>query len=228
MKVPKLESLEQELRETLVMLEAAGVVDPGVTAKLDDVVLADLVGRGAVDLDRTVPTTEYSSRANRPARRGGNELPRLSLKGSSEQSAPGDFAMGELIGEGGMGLVHEAWQGALRRDVAVKTSKEDGVTSAGVQALLKEARLLARLEHPNVPPPDCDGLVRGVMLPSGIIAKNVCDASTRSVHRGVDVTLVYQVESAVLQGMLRGMTIEHLSSVFAVSLATMLQLALDR
>ena len=84
------------------------------------------------------------------------------------------------------------------------------------------------IEHPNVPPPDCDGLVRGVMLPSGIIAKNVRDASTRSVHRGVDVTLVYQVESAVLQGMLRGMTIEHLSSVFAVSLATMLQLALDR
>ena len=79
-----------------------------------------------------------------------------------------------------------------------------------------------------MPPPDCDGLVRGVMLPSGIIAKNVRDASTRSVHRGDDVTLVYQVESAVLQGMLRGMTIERLSSVFAVSLATMLQLALDR
>lgn len=152
MKVPKPESLEQELRETLVMLEAAGVVDPGVTAKLDDVVLSDLAGRGVVDLDRTVPTTEYSSRANRPGHRGGNELPRLSLKGSSEESSTGDFAMGELIGEGGMGLVHEAWQGALHRDVAVKTSKEDGVTSAGVQALLKEARLLARLEHPNVPP----------------------------------------------------------------------------
>ena len=57
---------------------------------------------------------------------------------------------------------------------------------------------------------------------------HIAIASTRSVHRGVDVTLVYQVESAVLQGMLRGMTIERLSSVFAVSLATMLQLALDR
>ena len=152
MKVPKSESVEEELRETLVMLEAAGVVDPGVTAKLDDAVLSDFAGRGVADFDRTVPTTEYSSRANRPACRGGNELPRLSLKDSNEQSSAGDFAMGDLIGEGGMGLVHEAWQGALQRDVAVKTSKEDGVMSAGVQALLREARLLARLEHPNVPP----------------------------------------------------------------------------
>ena len=144
--------MEEQLRATVALLEAAGVVDPGVTAKLDDVVLSEVVGSGTTDLDQTVATSDYSTEALRSAQPAGTELPRLSLDGSSGDFSAGRFAMGELIGEGGMGLVHEARQSALQRDVAVKTSKEEGVTSSGVQTLLREARLLARLEHPNVPP----------------------------------------------------------------------------
>jgi eukaryotic-like serine/threonine-protein kinase len=56
----------------------------------------------------------------------------------------------EMIGAGGMGAVHRARQESLRRDVAVKilsrTSPED------CDRFLREAMVLAQLDHPNIVP----------------------------------------------------------------------------
>ncbi|MBX3269681.1 MAG: serine/threonine protein kinase [Sandaracinaceae bacterium] len=55
-----------------------------------------------------------------------------------------------LLGEGGMGEVHLARQGSLRREVAVKIARRDrpGATAT----LLKEAWVGGALEHPSVAP----------------------------------------------------------------------------
>jgi serine/threonine-protein kinase len=58
--------------------------------------------------------------------------------------------LGEVIGRGGMGLVHHARQRSVRRDVAVKRTL-DGAPGA-LANLLKEAWVGGNLEHPNVVP----------------------------------------------------------------------------
>ncbi|MCO4763416.1 MAG: serine/threonine protein kinase [Myxococcales bacterium] len=63
-----------------------------------------------------------------------------------------EFKLGETLGEGGMGLVRLAEQVALERDVAIKSVKPGGGTARAALALLREAWVLGRLEHPNVVP----------------------------------------------------------------------------
>lgn len=71
-------------------------------------------------------------------------------------SPPGDAAspveLGEVLGAGAMGVVRAARQRALRRDVAVKRVRGEGLGGAAESALLREAWTAARLEHPNIIP----------------------------------------------------------------------------
>jgi serine/threonine protein kinase len=62
----------------------------------------------------------------------------------------GRFTVLERIGSGGMGLVFKAYDMQLDRKVAVKVIRIDGASDSARRALVKEARALARLSHPNV------------------------------------------------------------------------------
>ncbi|MDP1831932.1 MAG: hypothetical protein Q8K67_07720, partial [Geothrix sp.] len=53
-----------------------------------------------------------------------------------------------VLGIGGMGEVHRAWDAGLERPVAVKFVRSGDPREA--DRLLLEARLQARVEHPNV------------------------------------------------------------------------------
>ena len=63
----------------------------------------------------------------------------------------GDYTLRRQIGRGGMGVVYEAWQGSLDRQVALK------VLPAGIAAddkafhrFMREAKTAAKLKHSNV------------------------------------------------------------------------------
>jgi serine/threonine protein kinase len=62
----------------------------------------------------------------------------------------GDYAMVKAIAKGGMGEIHLAKDGELKREVAVKV----GTVSEGAvdPRFTKEARVLANLAHPNIVP----------------------------------------------------------------------------
>jgi eukaryotic-like serine/threonine-protein kinase len=77
-------------------------------------------------------------------------LPPLLAHG--ETGAPPQFVLGELLGEGGMGVVTEAEQTALGRVVAVKRPRAGADTLGQTPQLLREARVTGVLEHPNVVP----------------------------------------------------------------------------
>jgi serine/threonine protein kinase len=55
----------------------------------------------------------------------------------------------ECIGQGSFGEVYRAWDSKLDREVAVKLLQADGAQPEGA-TVLREARLLARVRHPNV------------------------------------------------------------------------------
>lgn len=74
------------------------------------------------------------------------------LVGLIEPIAGSDFELGEVIGEGGMGKVHLGWQRSVGREVAIKIPRAGAGHAARVAALVREARVTGRLEHPNIIP----------------------------------------------------------------------------
>jgi serine/threonine protein kinase len=70
-----------------------------------------------------------------------------------KQSRPGRFQIIERIGSGGQGTVYKARDRMLERTVAIKHISADAVgRSDGAKAIPDEARMAARLQHPNIIP----------------------------------------------------------------------------
>jgi tRNA A-37 threonylcarbamoyl transferase component Bud32 len=67
--------------------------------------------------------------------------------------SPGSrYRFGEVLGEGGMGEVVQAFDQQIGRDVAVKRIRADKPSAEQVARFVREARVQARLEHPAVVP----------------------------------------------------------------------------
>src|SRR5260370_8916619 len=65
----------------------------------------------------------------------------------------GPFRLIEKVGQGGFGQVYRAWDSTLEREVALKLLLPKGVNpDEDAKAVLREARLMARVRHPNVVP----------------------------------------------------------------------------
>lgn len=62
----------------------------------------------------------------------------------------GRYVVLRALGSGGMGLVYEAHDTKLDRNVAIKLLRDERTDEADRVALLHEAKALARLSHPNV------------------------------------------------------------------------------
>ena len=66
-------------------------------------------------------------------------------------SRVGRYQILDRVGRGGMGEVYAAYHPDLDRRIALKVVHESGAAAADRQArLLREARAIARLSHPNV------------------------------------------------------------------------------
>ena len=78
-------------------------------------------------------------------------LPLIDIAAGTEGGSVPHFRPDRVAGRGGMGVVHMATQTGMSRVVALKS-----VTAAqhtlGVPALLREAQVMAYLEHPNIVP----------------------------------------------------------------------------
>ena len=68
--------------------------------------------------------------------------------------APADsrYQIAEQIGQGGMGTVYRAEDLALGRPVAMKVLRDGGMSADSMDRILREARVIARLEHPGIVP----------------------------------------------------------------------------
>jgi serine/threonine protein kinase len=62
----------------------------------------------------------------------------------------GRFQLRERLGDGGFGQVFRAYDPRLDRDVAVKVLKQPNPTDRVMARFFREARAVARLDHPNI------------------------------------------------------------------------------
>ncbi|MBL8843237.1 MAG: serine/threonine protein kinase [Planctomycetes bacterium] len=75
----------------------------------------------------------------------------------------GDFDLGAVIGEGGMGVVYEARQRSLGRDVALKVIRSDLQPTANSRARFqREIEAVSRLSHPSIVPIYAVGEEQGI------------------------------------------------------------------
>jgi serine/threonine protein kinase len=62
----------------------------------------------------------------------------------------GRYQLERPVGSGGMGIVYAAWDPELERRVAVKLVRPERADEASRGRMLREARALAKISHPNV------------------------------------------------------------------------------
>ncbi|MCH2136414.1 MAG: serine/threonine protein kinase [Phycisphaerales bacterium] len=83
----------------------------------------------------------------------GSKPPEITLQEQERiDSEPVELLVGELIGTGGMGMVHAAEQMSLNREVAIKRVRPDRLHDGSDAQLQREACLMGQLEHPAIPP----------------------------------------------------------------------------
>ena len=127
----------------------------------------------------------------------------------AELPVPTRYAIGDEIGGGGMGRVHEAFDDVLQRTVAVKVIRGERAERAGAVArFVSEARLQARLQHPSIIPVhdlgvDAEGTPFFVMprAPGRTLAEVIEERATRGLLE-VFVRVCLAVEYAHGQGVL--------------------------
>jgi len=67
-----------------------------------------------------------------------------------EELFAGKFAIGKLLGRGGMGTVYHARQYRIDRPVAIKLLPFHDEDPEHLERFLREAKALAKLSHPNI------------------------------------------------------------------------------
>jgi len=69
---------------------------------------------------------------------------------SAERVLNNRYRLDQEIGQGGMGVVFQSWDSLLQRKVAIKILHQETLSGGSADRLLKEARVIAGLEHPNI------------------------------------------------------------------------------
>lgn len=81
---------------------------------------------------------------------GSSSRPDATAADSEECLVLGRYEAREVLGHGGMGVVYRALDPELQRDVAAKVVRSQVLSDQAEARLLREARAMAQIDHPNV------------------------------------------------------------------------------
>ena len=178
-----------------------------------DTVGADTAATFAVSPTSTiVPTIAHST--------GGNRALALLAEIAKRDATGGavELRVGDVIAEGGMGVIRAAEQVALARQVAVKTLKPARSDASGALDLLREAWISGSLEHPNIVPvhhlgADTDGMPLLVLKRSEGVEWSALRANAAEVERRFGATDLLAWNLGILLQVLNALRFAHSKGV---------------
>src|SRR5262249_8353065 len=77
-------------------------------------------------------------------------LPTALSVGAEVPQTFGRYQVQRVLGQGGFGTVYQGWDPELRRAVAIKVPRGDGLAGRHIDNFLDEARRAVQLEHPGI------------------------------------------------------------------------------
>ncbi|TWT51600.1 Serine/threonine-protein kinase PrkC [Thalassoglobus neptunius] len=126
------------------------------------------------------------------------------MSGDRKSTVLGDFLLKRKLGKGGMGTVYLGHQISLDRDCAVKVlSKEFAQKPGFVERFIREARAMARIDHPNVVTCYAVGEEKGY----NYVAMELMDG--QSMQDWVDQLGRLSVPDAILTALICADALEH-------------------
>jgi len=128
--------------------------DPSSRPSLERDIVAwlETVSVDTTDTIQSSPSSTIIPTLVRPSTGGRKAMALLEQLGGLSPAATAQLKTGEIIAEGGMGVIRLAEQVALGRTVAVKTLKPGRKDPSAALDLLREAWVTGAVEHPNVVP----------------------------------------------------------------------------
>jgi serine/threonine-protein kinase len=111
-----------------------------------------------------------------------------------ETALASTYAIERALGEGGMAFVYLANDVKHGRQVAVKVLKPELAASLGAERFLREIRITAKLQHPNILPLYDSGAVDGLLyyVMPFVVGESLSDQVARekqlSIHDAVQIT----------------------------------------
>ncbi|MFO0613016.1 MAG: protein kinase [Polyangiaceae bacterium] len=84
------------------------------------------------------------------ARESGGRAEGAPASGGAPAEFAGRYQIESTLGRGGMGVVYRAWDPVLARRVALKRIRPDRADESAGDRMLREARAMAAISHPNV------------------------------------------------------------------------------
>src|SRR5207248_777932 len=106
---------------------------------------------GATPKQALEQTEPAANAASQPTAVLGASKPSAEAGKASKNTALGDFRLLKKLGEGGMGAVYKAQDVQLDRIVAIKVlAKHLASNEAYVQRFQREAKVMAKLDHPHI------------------------------------------------------------------------------
>ncbi len=153
----------------------------------------------AFGLDVTVQRNSRETIAPRTSE--ADVLTHTAMQDLARRSISERYTEGELLGEGGMGIVRLGLQHSLERPVALKSVKDGQLTDQARLKLLREAWITGRLEHPNIVPVHDLGIdERGEPR---IILKRIEGSSWETLFRDAEAVRTRFAENDLLEWNLR-------------------------
>jgi serine/threonine protein kinase len=120
------------------------------------------------------------------------------------------FLLGDMLGRGGLGIVFRARETALDRDVALKVLAFDPILNPDAYARFeREAKLAARLDHPNIVPIFSVGQRNGIAFYTMRMVRGGSVEQMITPGRGLDVTQAL----AILRDVASALDYAHLNGV---------------
>ncbi|MEM7352030.1 MAG: protein kinase [Acidobacteriota bacterium] len=118
----------------------------------------------------------------------------------------GNIHLTDRLGTGGMGTVYVGFDEKLQREVAVKAIRGDRVDAETRARLLREARLLSQLDHPNI----CrihdyiEGDISDYLILELVPGESLAEALESDIEPAIKLRLAEQVAQALAAAHARG------------------------